>query len=114
MAIEANAKINLTERAIKHVKEYLAKNGPGIGMRFGVKKTGCSGYAYVLEVAIEKKSDDHAFELDDGLVLLVDDSSLPFLKGTTLDYVREGLNSGFKFINPNEKGSCGCGESFNV
>ena len=105
--------VTLTERAAKHVTRYLAKRGKGIGVRLGVKTTGCSGLAYKLEYADELAPEDHVFE-GHGVKVLVDPKSLPYVDGTELDFAREGLNEGFKFNNPNVKDQCGCGESFNV
>ncbi|MGD8558365.1 MAG: iron-sulfur cluster assembly protein IscA [Gammaproteobacteria bacterium] len=105
--------ISLTEAAAKHVQDFLANRGSGVGLRLGVKTTGCSGMAYVLEFADEINSDDTVFE-DHGIKVVVDPKSLVYLDGTELDYTKEGLNEGFKFNNPNVKGECGCGESFTV
>src|SRR5690554_5854232 len=107
------ASINLTERAATHVKDFLAKNGKGIGLRVGVKPTGCSGYQYVVEAAEKINDQDQVFE-SNGVKIVTDPLSLRYLAGTELDYVREGLNAGFKFNNPNVQDTCGCGESFNV
>ena len=105
--------ISLTENAARHVAAYMAKRGKGVGLRLGVRTTGCSGMAYKLEFADAAAVDDLRFE-SHGVLVLVDPKSLPYLEGTELDYVREGLNEGFKFNNPNVKNECGCGESFNV
>ena len=105
--------ISLTDRAAQHVQRYIEKRGKGIGLRLGVKTTGCSGLAYKLEYADERAPEDTEFE-SNGVKVLIDPKSLAYLAGTELDYVREGLNEGFKFNNPNEKDRCGCGESFNV
>ena len=105
--------VTLSERAAKHVSNYIAKRGKGIGIRLGVKTSGCSGMAYKLEFADAAEDDDVVFE-SHGLKVLVDPKSLPYIDGTELDYAREGLNEGFKFNNPNVKDQCGCGESFNV
>ena len=105
--------VTLTEAAARHVNRYLVKRGKGIGVRLGVKTTGCSGMAYKLEYVDEVAQEDHIFE-DQGIKVLVDPKSFPYLDGTELDFVREGLNEGFKFINPNERDRCGCGESFRV
>jgi iron-sulfur cluster assembly protein len=105
--------ISLTEAAAKHVQDFLANRGSGVGLRLGVRTTGCSGMAYVLEFADEINSDDTVFE-DHGIKVVVDPKSLVYLDGTELDYTKEGLNEGFKFNNPNVKGECGCGESFTV
>ena len=105
--------VTLTDRAAQHVQRYIEKRGKGIGLRLGVKTTGCSGLAYKLEFADERKPEDSEFE-SNGVRVLIDPKSLAYLDGTELDFVREGLNEGFKFNNPNEKDRCGCGESFNV
>lgn len=105
--------VTLTEKAAKHVLNYMRKRGRGIGLRLGVRTSGCSGMAYKLEFADESGDDDIVFE-SHGVRVLVDAKSLPYLDGTELDYAREGLQEGFKFNNPNVKDACGCGESFNV
>ena len=105
--------VTLTDRAAEHVQRYMQKRGKGVGLRLGVRTTGCSGLAYKLEFADEPKAEDTEFETN-GVRVLVDPKSLAYLDGTELDFVREGLNEGFKFNNPNEKDRCGCGESFNV
>ena len=105
--------ITLTEQAAKHVNGFLAKRGMGIGLRLGVKTTGCSGMAYKLEFADDALPEDVVYE-SRGLKVLIDPKSLPYLDGTELDYTKEGLNEGFKFNNPNVKDECGCGESFTV
>ena len=105
--------ITLSESAAKHVSNFLSKRGKGIGVRLGVKTSGCSGMAYKLEFADSAEADDVVFE-SQGLKVLVDPKSLPYLDGTELDYAKEGLNEGFKFNNPNVKDQCGCGESFQV
>jgi iron-sulfur cluster assembly protein len=105
--------VTLTDRAAEHVQRYIEKRGRGVGLRLGVKTTGCSGLAYKLEFADEVKPEDAAFE-SNGVRVFIDPKSLAYLDGTELDFVREGLNEGFKFNNPNEKDRCGCGESFNV
>ena len=105
--------VTLTEKAAGHVHSFLQKRGKGVGLRLGVKTTGCSGLAYKLEYADEKKPEDVEFE-SHGVRVIVDPKSLPYIDGTELDYTREGLNEGFKFRNPNVKDECGCGESFNV
>ena len=105
--------ITLTESAANRVKTFLANRGKGIGLRLGIKTSGCSGLAYVLEFVDELNEDDNVFEQDGGKVI-VDAKSLVYLDGTELDFVKEGLNEGFKFANPNVKDQCGCGESFNV
>jgi len=105
--------ITLTEAAAKHVSNFLANRGKGKALRVGVKTSGCSGLAYILEFADHVEPDDAVFE-DHGVKIVIDPKSLVYLDGTELDYTREGLNEGFKFNNPNVKDSCGCGESFNV
>jgi iron-sulfur cluster assembly protein len=105
--------VTVTEAAAKHVRKYLARRGKGVGVRLGVKTTGCSGLAYKLEYADAPAPDDVVFE-SAGVQVLIDPKSLPYLDGTVLDFVREGLNEGFKFSNPNERDRCGCGESFRV
>lgn len=105
--------VTLTEAAAKHVQKYLARRGKGVGLRLGVKTSGCSGMAYKLEFADQVEPDDKVWE-SFGVKVLVDERSLPYLDGTELDYTREGLQEGFKFHNPNEKSRCGCGESFQI
>lgn len=105
--------ITLTEKAAKHVARSIEKRGKGVGLRLGVKTSGCSGMAYQLEFADAVDSADTEFE-SHGVRVFVDPKSLPFIDGTELDFVREGLNEGFRFNNPNVKGACGCGESFSV
>ena len=105
--------ITLTEKAAKHVNNYLVKRGRGVGLRLGVKTTGCSGLAYKLEYVDALTPEDIAFE-SHGIKVIIDPKSLPYIDGTELDFAREGLNEGFKFNNPNVKSECGCGESFNV
>ena len=105
--------ITLTEAAAQHVQKSLAKRGKGVGVRLGVKTTGCSGMAYQLEYVDALASEDMVFD-QHGVKLMVDPKSLAYLDGTDLDYVREGLQEGFKFNNPNERDRCGCGESFRV
>ena len=105
--------ITLTDRAAQQVREQLQRRGHGLGVRVGVKTTGCSGLAYKLEYADDVSPEDVVFE-GHGVKVLIDPKSLPYIDGTELDFVREGLNEGFKFHNPNEKDRCGCGESFNV
>ena len=105
--------ITLTENAAKHVQNFITKRGKGVGLRIGVRTSGCSGMAYKLEFADEVASDDLQF-VSHGVTLLVDPKSLPYIDGMELDYTREGLNEGFRFNNPNVKNQCGCGESFGV
>jgi iron-sulfur cluster assembly protein len=105
--------VTLTEAAARHVSKYLAKRGKGLGVRLGVKTSGCSGLAYKLEYVDQAVPEDVLFE-QHGVKLMVDPKSLAYIDGTELDFVREGLNEGFKFNNPNEKDRCGCGESFRI
>jgi iron-sulfur cluster assembly protein len=105
--------ITLTEAAASRIKAFLEQRGKGVGLRLGVKTTGCSGMAYVIEYADDIEEGDTVFE-DHGVKVLVNPKSLVYLDGTELDYAREGLNEGFRFNNPNVKDMCGCGESFNV
>ena len=100
-------------KGTERVRTFLANRGKGLGLRLGIKTSGCSGLAYVLEFVDELNEDDNVFE-QDGVKVIVDTKSLVYLDGTQLDFVKEGLNEGFKFINPNVKDQCGCGESFNV
>ena len=105
--------ITLTERAATHVQNYLTKRGKGIGLRFGVRTTGFYGMAYKIEFVDTASAEDQSFE-SNGVKVFVDPKSLVYIDGTELDFVRDGLNEGFKFNNPKEKDTCGCGESFNV
>ncbi|QEL54273.1 iron-sulfur cluster assembly protein IscA [Chromobacterium paludis] len=105
--------LTLSERAAQHVGAFLAKRGKGLGVRLGVKTSGCSGMAYKLEFVDVENIEDVRFE-SHGVAIYTDAKSLAYLDGTELDYVKEGLNEGFKFNNPNVKNECGCGESFNV
>ncbi|ABA58122.1 HesB/YadR/YfhF [Nitrosococcus oceani ATCC 19707] len=105
--------ITVTASALKQIKKVLSQQENVEGLRIGVKKSGCSGYAYVLDFAKQVKSEDTIFD-HDGVKILVDKKSLNFIDGTELDYRREGLNESFKFQNPNVAGTCGCGESFSI
>ncbi len=105
--------ITLTEKAAQHVQKYLTRRGKGIGLRLGVRTTGCSGLAYKLEYVDELDCGDKVFE-SHGIKVIVDPKSLAYIDGTELDFAREGLNEGFRFNNPNVKDECGCGESFRV
>jgi iron-sulfur cluster assembly protein len=105
--------ISLTESAANRVKSFLATRGTGIGLRLGVRKTGCSGFAYVVNYAETPEPGDAVFE-DHGVRVFVDSASLTLLDGTIVDFVKQGLNEAFRFRNPNVKGECGCGESFSV
>jgi iron-sulfur cluster assembly protein len=105
--------ISLTESAADRVRTFLASRGRGLGLRLGVRKTGCSGFAYVVNYADDSNPDDVVFE-DQGVKVFVDRESLSLVNGTVVDFVKQGLNEAFKFSNPNVKGECGCGESFSV
>ena len=105
--------VSLTEVAAQRVQSFLDARGSGVGLRLGVKTTGCSGMAYVLEFVDETQDDDQVFE-SFGVKVIIDPKSLVYLDGTEVDFQKEGLNEGFKFQNPNEADQCGCGESFTV
>jgi iron-sulfur cluster assembly protein len=105
--------ITLTESAQKKITSQLNKRGKGIGIRIGVKTTGCSGLAYVLEFVDSKSIDDHHFDFDK-FSIFIDPKSFAYLNGMNIDFVRNGLNEGFSFGNPNERDRCGCGESFRI
>ncbi|MGZ8163803.1 MAG: HesB/IscA family protein [Methylobacter sp.] len=105
--------ISLTENAARQIKKQLEKRGKGIGLKLGVKKSGCSGYAYALDYADNLNENDAVFE-DFGAKVIVQEKDLEFVNGIELDYRREGINEAFQFNNPNVKGTCGCGESFTV
>jgi iron-sulfur cluster assembly protein len=105
--------VSLTNSAAERVRSYLARRGTGIGLRVGVRRTGCSGWAYVVDYADSVGRDDIVFDADD-VKVVVDKSSLELIDGTVIDFVKEGINEAFKFRNPNTKSECGCGESFSV
>jgi len=105
--------ITLTESAAERVRNHLQERGSGIGLRLGIKKTGCSGFAYVINYADQVQPDDVVFE-DGGITVVVDPDALEYIDGTQVDFIKEGLNEAFKFRNPNASGECGCGESFSV
>ncbi len=105
--------ITLTDSAADRIRHFLEQRGKGVGVRLGVRTTGCSGMAYVVEFADEVEESDTVFEVD-GVKLVVSPKSLVYLDGTELDFGKEGLNEGFRFNNPNEKARCGCGESFSI
>lgn len=105
--------ISLTPAAAERVHNFLAARGSGLGLKLGVRKTGCSGYAYVINYADQAAPEDLVFE-DRGVKVFVDPESLALIDGTTVDFVKQGLNEAFRFQNPNIQGECGCGESFNV
>jgi iron-sulfur cluster assembly protein len=105
--------ISLTQNAATRVRSFLEKRGRGVGLRIGVRKSGCSGYAYTIDYADAIDADDVVFDRD-GVKVIVDAESLGLIDGTEVDFVKDGLNEAFKFRNPNVKGECGCGESFTV
>ncbi|PKF50877.1 iron-sulfur cluster assembly protein IscA [Enterovibrio nigricans] len=105
--------ITMTDAAASRVRSFLESRGKGIGLRLGVRTSGCSGMAYVLEFVDELQEEDQVFD-HDGVKIIVDSKSMLYLEGTELDFTKEGLNEGFKFNNPNVNSECGCGESFNV
>lgn len=105
--------IKLTEPAANRVKSFLQSRGRGVGLRVGVKKTGCNGFAYVVNYADNIEPADVVFE-DRGVRVVVDKTSLELIDGTEVDFIKEGLNEAFRFRNPNVSGECGCGESFSV
>ncbi|QSX34863.1 iron-sulfur cluster assembly protein IscA [Shewanella avicenniae] len=105
--------ISMTPAAADRVKSFLDNRGKGIGLRLGLKTSGCSGMAYILEFVDELNEDDEVFDIN-GVNIIIDAKSLIYLDGIELDFVKEGLNEGFQFNNPNAKGECGCGESFTV
>ena len=105
--------IKLTEPAINKIQQTLKRRGQGVGIRLGVRTTGCSGLAYVLEYVDSPQETDQIVECN-GCKIFIDPKSCPYLQGVTVDYVRQGLNEGFEFKNPNERDRCGCGESFRV
>lgn len=105
--------ITLTERAVRHVQDYLGATDNAVGLRLGVKRTGCSGLAYVVNVADQISADDTVFD-SAGIKVVVDPESLQYIDGTEVDYVQQGLNEAFQFRNPRAAGECGCGESFNI
>ena len=105
--------VTLTQSAAERVRNFIEARGQGLGLRIGVRKTGCSGYAYVVNYAEEITERDRVFE-SEGVKVVVDADSLPLVDGTEVDFVRHGLSEAFRFRNPNVKGECGCGESFSV
>lgn len=105
--------ISLTNSAANRVRTYLDKRGKGVGLRLGITQTGCSGYSYVINYADTIDDTDVVFQ-DKGITVIVDPDALPFIDGTEVDFVKNGLNEAFRFRNPNISGECGCGESFNV
>jgi iron-sulfur cluster assembly protein len=105
--------ISITPPARERIHQFLAQTPGAAGVRFGVKRTGCSGFAYVVDLADAAQPGDHTLDVD-GIRLIVDDKSLPMVEGTVIDFRRQGLNASFVFHNPNATGECGCGESFTV
>jgi iron-sulfur cluster assembly protein len=105
--------ISLTQSAAARVRSFLERRGRGVGLRIGVRRTGCSGYAYLIDYADDVGADDVVFD-EAGVKVIVDSKSLSLIDGTEVDFVKDGFNEAFKFRNPNVKGECGCGESFNV
>ena len=105
--------VNLTDAAAERVKRFMLERGSGEGLRVAIKTTGCSGFAYVVDVADAIGNGDRVFE-SHGVKVIIDADSLSYLDGTTIDFSREGLNEGFSYDNPNVKSLCGCGESFGV
>jgi iron-sulfur cluster assembly protein len=105
--------VSLTQSAATRVRSFLAKRGHGVGLRIGVRRTGCSGYAYMIDYADSVGADDVVFD-EGGIKVIVDQKSLGLIDGTEVDFVKDGLNEAFKFRNPNVKGECGCGESFSI
>jgi iron-sulfur cluster assembly protein len=103
--------ISLSETAAARIKNFIGERPEAMGLRLGVKRTGCSGYAYVINYAVSIDSTDQVFE-DRGITIVVDQESLPLIDGTQVDFIRQGLNEAFRFKNPKAKGECGCGESF--
>ena len=113
MTYEEYMAISLTPAAADRIQKFIAARGHGAGLKLGVRKTGCSGFAYVVNYADDSTASDLVFE-DRGVKVFVDPESLPLINGTTVDFVKQGLNEAFRFHNPNIKGECGCGESFSV
>ena len=105
--------VSLTHNAATRVRTFLEQRGHGVGLRVGIKKTGCNGYAYIIDYADSVDADDEIFD-QQGVKVIVDRESLKLIDGTEVDFVKQGLNEAFKFRNPNVKGECGCGESFSV
>ncbi|HLS80595.1 MAG TPA: iron-sulfur cluster assembly protein IscA, partial [Steroidobacter sp.] len=103
----------LTASAADRIRTFLQRRGHGVGLRLSVKKTGCSGFAYVVNYADEVAADDVVFD-EQGVKVIVDRASLGYIDGTEIDFIKQGLNEAFRFRNPNVKGECGCGESFSV
>jgi iron-sulfur cluster assembly protein len=111
--LERAMSISITPAARERIQQFLGQSPAAAGVRFGVKRTGCSGFAYVVDLAEAAREDDHTLDVD-GIRLIVDARSLPMVEGTVIDFQRQGLNAAFVFHNPNATGECGCGESFTV
>lgn len=107
-------RITFTKDAVDHITQQIKKRGSGIGIRFGIKKVGCSGLMYVFDFIDEYNKEDYAFDINEKLFAYVDHTSFPYVKGTNVDYQKKGLSEEFIFHNPNIKDTCGCGESFNI
>ena len=105
--------VTLTQPAAERVKQFIAERQGAVGLRFGVRTTGCSGFAYIVDLADEVAEDDVVYE-SNGVKVLVDPKSLPYVDGTSIDFGRDGFNEGFRYLNPNVKSECGCGESFGI
>jgi iron-sulfur cluster assembly protein len=113
-ASKTDVNITLTEQAIAHIRRYMAKKGHGKGLRLAVSTTGCSGLAYETQLADAPEAGDLVTQVTEDIALFVDPKALPYLQGMEIDHVREGLQERFVYNNPNQKGECGCGESFLV
>ncbi|WP_246562476.1 HesB/IscA family protein [Rickettsiella endosymbiont of Dermanyssus gallinae] len=111
---EMKGELSLTAAASLHIKKMLAKQSDEKSVRLSVKQAGCSGFSYVVDYVKTSNTNDLQFSIDDDLVVFVDQSSFPYLKGICIDYVQNGLNGSLKFINPNQTAACGCGESFSI
>lgn len=111
--VQAAPPVRITEQAAEHIRRQLDERGSGLGIRLGVRPSGCSGMAYLLEFVDEKAGDDLMLE-QHGLKFFLDSKSLIYLRGSELELAREGVNEGLRFANPNAKSECGCGESFNI
>lgn len=109
-----NIPVTLTANAALYVQETIAKEGTGCGLRMEFNQTGCSGYTCIVSILDEPKPDEYIFTVQDGLCIAVPKNYLSVVEGTVIDYVRDGLSSGFKFDNPNQTGMCGCGKSFTI
>ena len=112
--VQAGDEVTMTDTAINHVRKQINLRGKGIGIRFGTRKSGCSGYAYVVDIIDDVADNDHCFQVSNDLIIVVAQKDFPMLKGTQLDFIKEGINQRFYYRNPNEENSCGCGESFSI